>query len=1288
MEEIEEIPTIFAEEPPAPSAPPRKLAPLREGRLKPLSPPGPSPGRESWAENVDAPKASRSRARRNSGWVQDEGEPQKTPSPLPTEPPKPEGSFVSDNSDDIKSPTPSQTSKRTSASGELSAQIRHKIREQARSVVAKKRGSVQLARRLSRQQTQMTVDETYSEDQEEQIDVEIEKSIALGEKYTSEDASQEQNAFFEGEPPSEDVEKGAKKDKRRPLVSFVKAFPPTVSQRLLHNSLIRTYSKNPEFAEARLPSAESSFFVARPLRDWNLAKQRFGTDFIDTYGFLKGTELMRTRIPLRVEREDDRGLLQRAGLSRWGESAAFDRRRLHQLELRVERVLFDRHWLFSAEDLLASDIRRLHEVQKATGDRVIRLLKEFLAQKKRVLGTSDEATKTLLQGDVERLWRELEEEQRIYARLGDSIEAKWLELCALRESNGAATTTLNLDKTFLKPEGFSDADMELFYRTPVYSLSETHPLPEERSLPEKLRLDAIHFNGIPVCKTRSRTLSADFSVDFEQIYSLEVHDSPGSISLTLLERSQNSEYKELARVGVPLPDHDQRVSPETPLEAVEFASRRPPSKTKNPGVPGATEEVHGRVFCSAAWTEKGLLAAHEKKEYSQGRSSCEFDGFHLIPRETRLVSDEEFRSDLRIEALVARSEGRLRGPKALRIPLHSAEMDPQLLLEGEAGRSAPNGGRRWHLAIDVTRQEGKQRALDIRNQLKERLSKDKRRIRHEDLVREEAIPTVFGAFGSLFGQADTSRRLKPMRKTPTSFQPTTQGAELNLVLHVQTALNVPSRADSSETQSLVCVEWRDTTVQTTVAKGANPSWNETLKLTVPPSEPLEEEPLVFRLYDQRVATLDSDERETHTVHEQLRREWLGTLELSLAPLRASGKLEGTLRLRTPLLSTNHKEQEKPVYLKVLVAFDPVPAPPSSEALACIESSESDAVLAQCRLWTQQSRAAFPERDFVSTVTDVGGRSTLLCRFLRAIRPPPGVEQLAGNLERAVLLATRIAGCISSLSDLPSTTRIVGPADQLISCGFGTPLEKATLLACWMLHLQVEPVLLVGRALPEGAEAAFVLVRVADLRLLLNPNDGFSYRLGDPLAPLLSVATAIVAENHFANLQTAQHPSQLSFDLGNSSRWRPLFPSPPRSELVSVQGSFLAYLPVPEDVLVELRASLEREIKVHFDAARRCGVPQWNLAAARTLREMLVEWEARAAPPPDLESRLLRGAFRSAVVAFALPYRSREDVFRTVAATRLSEGVDRGAHFAVAVHVTPFFGGVLQVAVALAALQPR
>lgn len=74
----------------------------------------------------------------------------------------------------------SASSKRTSLSAEVNAQIRQRIRKQAKSMVQKKRGSVQLAKRLLRSQTLIKMEEA-SETPEDfnAVDKQIEASIEV-----------------------------------------------------------------------------------------------------------------------------------------------------------------------------------------------------------------------------------------------------------------------------------------------------------------------------------------------------------------------------------------------------------------------------------------------------------------------------------------------------------------------------------------------------------------------------------------------------------------------------------------------------------------------------------------------------------------------------------------------------------------------------------------------------------------------------------------------------------------------------------------------------------------------------------------------------------------------------------------------------------------------------------------------------------------------------------------------------------------------------------------------------
>ncbi|VDM75797.1 unnamed protein product [Strongylus vulgaris] len=154
-------------------------------------------------------------------------------------------------------------------------------------------------------------------------------------------------------------------------------------------------------------------------------------------------------------------------------------------------------------------------------------------------------------------------------------------------------------------------------------------------------------------------------------------------------------------------------------------------------------------------------------------------------------------------------------------------------------------------------------------------------------------------------------------------------------------------------------------------------------------------------------------------------------------------------------------------------------------------------------------------------------------------------------------------------------------------------------------------------------------------------------------------------------------------LKRTSDWRPLFDRE-SDEIQSLQAPTVSYPEVSEDALVELRSSIEREIKLRFDEARKFGIPQWNLMASRLLREILQEENGSV----DAKLARLRESYTVTITAVSMPYRNVQDCVAAVLRCDLHTTTSSSSQFALAVHLQPAFGHVIGCNVAIALLTLR
>lgn len=119
---------------------------------------------------------------------------------------------------------------------------------------------------------------------------------------------------------------------------------------------------------------------------------------------------------------------------------------------------------------------------------------------------------------------------------------------------------------------------------------------------------------------------------------------------------------------------------------------------------------------------------------------------------------------------------------------------------------------------------------------------------------------------------------------------------------------------------------------------------------------------------------------------------------------------------------------------------------------------------------------------------------------------------------------------------------------------GDEEEHAVLLYCWLTGLGLDCTLLLGNGLPEGPRSAYVLVKFTQgSPKLFNPSSGVSYTVKDPMCPLQCIGCAVNSENVWGNIQAAEHPANMNFDLSKAQLWKPFFGrSFPKQNITTIQ----------------------------------------------------------------------------------------------------------------------------------------
>ncbi|KAI6226440.1 C2 domain-containing protein [Aphelenchoides fujianensis] len=930
-----------------------------------------------------------------------------------------------------------------------------------------------------------------------------------------------------------------------------------------------------------------------------------------------------------------------------------------QLSIDLNQIEFDHHWLFGPEDAAARRLRSLHSDYVLMCEQAASAWREYaeIRQQMELEIVGKEELQRLSDSLLE-VGNRIDSLREDLPKVGRLMEAAYEHLEHLRQTSGLNTTGYRLEK--IEGGAAEDEDGRPF-EMPTYLLKRIHKKAEEEA------------SGAA---------------------------TPGrAVRLVISERFDRNAWRDLAVVFVPFQAGGPTATPA--LEPMDFKN------SAGCGEVGISPHLQGRVFCNAVWAEADAnwLQEGQPKEAASLQSA-----FSLIPPETLL--DAEVDDDLRLQALEKRYKNRHYAARGLdlRIGLHSNEIDHSLLADDWRTDDFASIGA-GESGLDVMHELGHQYAINVRQQLVQSATSRRRGRSYQDIVREDTMPVLFGFFGSFFPPAG-----HPMRTQHRAKSGGTRHSRCKIVVNVQSATNLPEKLNGDPTNIFVDVVFRVSSpflfihhlcckkqhAQTSGVEGRYANWQQTVVLELERDHDFDnwanvDDHFELRLYDRQLSGLDFDNRETNTIHEQVENRFLGHVLVPFSTVYAFGKVDGPMFVEKPLFHTDYRRVllgfEKRSQLKLLITSDPPMQPPQLRLNeAFVDGGESAEIVRECQRWQARCTSRFPDRllpgarfghERKGHTSPLGTRNRSLRRISCANeRPstPCGAACSPPASSPCVPLVSHPIVCAHS-TDLWMTV------DQVLTIGCGSVEEHALLLMTWLLGLGYSVALVLGRALPEGANAAYLLVEIEGCpTFLINPCDAQRYALDDPTCPLFQIGTVITPTNVFGNVQ-AGHPSltngiQLHGSSGHHSisfpffvqrkgLWDPLFADKRAANLPSVQKGTIVYTDIPDDLVMELRTGLEREIRVKFDQHRPYGIPQWNVLASRALRELLTELNETA----DEHQTADRA------------YTTKSQLVADILSTQMHVNANPLAQFAFAVHIQPFFNNIVSCSLAIACLQP-